>query len=343
MSSQSSPFTVVVSAPIHESGIASLGSIRVLQRHYVPREDEDNVDLMEAIGQADGLIVRGMPVTADLLEKAPRLKIVAKHGAGFDNIDVASASARGIAVTTTGDANAASVAQLAVTLALAAQRLVPAVHASLTSGGYETFRDRIFPDLIDKTVGIVGFGNIGQRTSKIFAGGFGSTILAFDPGVDASVMAEQQVHKFEDLDAMIDQVDVLSLHLPLNDNTRHIVSRDRLRRMKPNAVLVNTARGGVIDEGALFQALDENWIAAAGLDAFENEPLRASPLFKLPNIVLSPHIGGATENSRCQAATMAAQAVLDVLENRRPQYLINPDVWDARDSAPRPSAVAAAR
>lgn len=335
------PPTVVVTAPIHENGIARMGGVRVLQHHYVARGE--NADLIEAIGQADALIVRGMPVTADLLDKAPRLKIVAKHGAGFDNIDVAAASVRGILVTTTGDANTASVAQLAVTLALAAQRLVPTVHASIVAGNYDAFRERIFPDLIDKTVGIVGFGNIGQRTARIFAGGFGSTILAFDPGIDNSTMAREKVRKIEGLDALVEQVDVLSLHLPLNDSTRHIISRDRLRRMKPNAVLVNTARGGVIDEAALFQALDENWIAAAGLDAFENEPLHASPLFELPNIVLSPHIGGATENSRCQAATMAAQAVLDVLENRRPQHLLNPHVWDARNSAPRSSTISIAR
>jgi D-3-phosphoglycerate dehydrogenase len=312
---------VLVTGPIHADGLRKLGDFDLRVHHYDAAKPGGGIP-EEDLAVADALIVRAMPVDIAAIEAAPRLRVVAKHGAGVNNIDVAACQRRGIVVTNTGDANSDSVAQLAVTLILSAQRRIAAVHASVANGSYDLHRQRIFPDLMGRKIGLVGFGAIGQRVARICRMGFEAAVIAYDPAMTPEVMAEAGVEKCTDLDDLFVTCDVVSLHVPLNPATHRMVSAARLALMKPTAVLVNTARGEVVDEAALIEALRKGRIWGAGLDAFETEPLLDSPLFGLSNVILSPHIGGATELSRITAAVRAAECVIEVLAGRTPKYLI---------------------
>ncbi|MBW6399284.1 hydroxyacid dehydrogenase [Roseomonas sp. HJA6] len=317
---------VVVSSPIHPVGI------ELLRRHCEVREVHDGIvsptAMRDALRDADGVIVRSLEVTAELLAQCPRLKIVAKHGAGVDSIDVRAATERGILVANSGNANALGVAEGAVALMLAVLRRVPEVHAIVAGGGFAAKRPTlIFDALWEATVGVIGFGNVGQSVAKMCGKGFDATVLAYDPAVPAETMHAHGAEKMDDLAALLGRADIVTLHLPLMPATRHLIGPIALAAMKPGAILVNTSRGGVVDEAALIHALCDGTIRAAGIDVFEQEPPAAdNPLFSLPNVVLSPHVAGATWAARRRAATRAVEAVLAVLSGRRPEYVINPDV-----------------
>ena len=317
---------VVVSSPINQVGLQLLqADCEVREVHYgvaTPAE------LAQALRDADAVITRSLPVTAELLQGCERLQIIAKHGAGVDTIDVAAASQLGIFVSNTGDANALGVAEHAVALMLATLRRIPEIHGVVAAGGGFAERERmVFGDLYEATVGLVGFGNIGRYTARMCRNGFRARIVAYDPTVSEQDMQAEGAEKAPTLEALLSQADIVSLHLPLTPKTHHLIGAEQFAAMQPHAIIVNTSRGATIDEAALHQALAERRIAGAGIDVFEQEPPSAdNPLFRLSNIVLSPHIGGATLAARRRTATRAAQAVLAVLAGRRPEFLLNPEV-----------------
>ena len=316
---------VVVSSPINEVGVELLRKeCDVRQVFYGVAPD---AELEHALRDADGVITRSLTVTGEMMRRCPRLKVVAKHGAGVDTIDVASATELGIVVANSGDANSLGVAEHAVALMLAVLRRVPEVHAMTAGGGGFAERERmVFGDLWEAEVGLIGFGNIGRSVAQMCAGGFRATVSAYDPMVPADQMAACNVQKLE-LQELLRRSDIISLHLPLTPQTRHIIGTQQFQQMKRDAILVNTSRGGIVDEAALHAALTARTIAGAGLDVFEAEPPRPdNPLLALKNVVLSPHIGGATLAARRRSATRSAQAALAVLSGHWPDYLINPDV-----------------
>lgn len=321
-----SPPVVVVSSPINPAGLELLRSeCEVREVHFGIASD---AEMVQALRDADAVITRSLIVTPALLEQAPKLKIIAKHGAGVDTIDVAAATRLGIAVTNCGDANALGVAEHAVVLMLATLRRLPEIHGIVKAGGGFAERERmVFGDLWEATVGVIGFGNIGRHTASMCRLGFQSRILAYDPVVSRAEIAAEGAEKVDELDALLARADIVTLHLPLIPQTHHLIGRDQFAAMKPGAIIVNTSRGAVIDEAALVDALISRRIAGAGIDVFETEP--PSPdnlLFKAPNVVLSPHIAGATLAARRRVATRAATAALDVLAGRRPQFLLNPEI-----------------
>jgi D-3-phosphoglycerate dehydrogenase len=265
------------------------------------------------------------------MDASPHLKVIAKHGAGVDNIDLAAATERGIVVANVPGGNADAVAEGTVALMLAALRQTPAVHGFVASGGYATRWKLHYGQLWGRTLGLVGIGNVGARVARICADGFKMKVLAYDPLLTAPAVEARGADKVDDLRALLSAADVVSLHLPLTAASFHIIGREELRAMKPTAIIVNTARGPLIDESALTEALTEGQIAGAGLDVFEVEPPAPdAPILRAPNVVLSPHTAGSTDDARRHLAVASAEIALDVFSGRRPAGFLNPEVWDRR-------------
>lgn len=258
-------------------------------------------------------------VDAELLERAPRLRVVANAVVGHEHVDLAACRARGIAVTNTPDVLTGATADLAWALILAAVRRLPQAERSLRAGEFRGwgFWDYLGGDLEGRTLGIFGMGRIGRAVARR-AGGFGMRVV-YHSRTPLSVEDERALGAervaFEELLA---RSDVLSLHAPLTPETRHAFGRDALRRMRPGSVLINTARGALVDEAALVDALREGPLAAAGLDVYEHEPAVHPSLLELPNVVLLPHIGSATRGTRTEMAMLAARNVHAVLGGRPP-------------------------
>jgi D-3-phosphoglycerate dehydrogenase len=318
---------VFIPDPIHTDGVA-----RLAERFIVDQPSAGDSDARRrGFAEADAIIVRNIAVDRAVLDAAPRLKVIAKHGAGVDNIDVAAASAHGIPVANVPGGNADAVAEATVALMLAALRQVPEVHRLVVNGGYAARFTLQFGQLFGRTLGLVGIGNIGARVARICAAGFRMRVLAYDPGLSAAAIAERGAEKTDDLSSLLAKVDVVSLHLPLNERTRHLIGAAEIAQMKPTAILVNAARGPLVDEAALAEALRDNRIAGAGLDVLEVEPPATdNPLLSLRNVVLSPHTAGNTVEAARQLAVASADIVIAALTGRRPEGLLNTEVWEKR-------------
>ena len=272
--------------------------------------EERLIDLLKGVAAA---IVGGVPLTAHVLENASDLKVVSAHGVGVDHIDLDAAAGLGITIANCPGANAASVADLTFGLMIGIARKIPGVERQLRQGGWGRHHGS---ELFQRTLGIIGLGHIGSGVAKR-ALGFDMKVLAYDPYVPR-VPKELPQLKLVSLENVIRRADFVSLHTPLNADTRNIIGPAQLAAMKPGAYLINTARGGLVDEQALFDALDTRKIAGAALDCFANEPPTGSPLLGLDNIVMTPHIGAHTQESIERMGVMAAQNVINVLNGLEP-------------------------
>ncbi len=318
---------VFVPHPIHADGLA-----RLAEHFFVdapPHQDED--DRRRSFEMADAVVVRNIAVDAALIDAMPRLRVIAKHGAGFDNIDIPAATARGIVVASVPGGNADAVAEATVTMMLAALRRVPDVHSMVVGGRYSARWELQFEQLLDRTLGLVGIGNIGARVARICASGFRMRVLAYDPALSAAAVKERGAEKVERLDELLAASDAVSLHLPLTRETRHIIGREELGAMKPTAVLVNAARGPLVDERALAEALREGRIGGAALDVYEVEPPAPdNPILTAPNVVLAPHVAGNSVEAARTLALASADIAISVFCGRRPEGFLNPEVWERR-------------
>lgn len=277
------------------------------------RSPEELSSLLEG---AFGAIVSTDPFTADVLAGATDLRVIARVGVGHDSIDITAATAFGVQVATTPGANEQAVADHTIALMLAALRRIPELDRDVRRGGWNRTGPYAPRQLAGATVGLVGCGAIGRLVAKRLAG-FDVELLIHDPAFgDASVA----------FDELLARSHVVSLHCPLLPGTRHLVGADTLRRMRPDAVLVNAARGAILDEAALVDALRSGTIAAAALDVFELEPPVGSPLLAMDNVVVSPHVAGISTASVAEMTRRATQAVLDVAAGRQPADLVNPSV-----------------
>ena len=256
-------------------------------------------------------------IDAAVLARAPRLRIVANCAVGFDNVDVAACTAAGVAVTNTPDVLTEATAEFAFALILAAARRLPEAGALVRSGQWPGWRlDQLLGvQLAGKTLGIVGLGRIGRAVIRR-GEAFGMRAIWADPHAPGAVS----------LDELFATADVVSLHCPLTPETHHLVNEARLALMKPTAIVVNTARGGCVDERALIEAFAKGRIFGAALDVFEGEPKVDARLRADPRLVLAPHLGSATTETRTKMAELCRDAVIDVLAGRRPKHLVNPDV-----------------
>jgi len=248
-------------------------------------------ELLARLPPCDAIVTGTDALTAEVLAAAPRLKTIAKHGVGLDTVDVEAARARGVTVTTTPGTNHDSVADLALALLLALARDVVAQHTAVAAGGWAP---GVGIELRGRTLGVVGLGRIGREVA-LRAQAFGMAVVAHDPWADAAWAAEHEVELLE-LEALLERADAISLHAPGGE--RPLLAAAELARMKPGALVVNTARGALVDEAALAAALREGRLGGAGLDVFAEEPPVGSPLLGLERVVLTPHVGGRTREAQ---------------------------------------------
>ncbi|MFZ2504533.1 MAG: phosphoglycerate dehydrogenase [Nocardioides sp.] len=267
----------------------------------------DRADLLASIPEADAILVRSATkVDAEALGAAARLKVVARAGVGLDNVDVKAATQSGVMVVNAPTSNIVSAAELAVALMLAAARHISPAHAALRNGEWKRSRYTGI-ELYEKTLGIVGLGRIGVLVAQRLAA-FGMEIIAYDPYVQPGRAAQMGV-RLVDLDTLLAEADFASVHLPKTPETVGLIGAEQLAKVKPSLVLVNAARGGIVDEAALYAALKEGRIAAAGLDVFASEPCTDSPLFELENVVATPHLGASTDEAQEKAGISVAKSV----------------------------------
>jgi len=263
--------------------------------------------------EADGVMVRGTKIREADLARAKKLKIISKQGVGYDNIDVAAAKRHGIPVVRTPGVNKEAVAEMALGLALAVGRRIAELDRRIRTLE-KIDRTRILgTEMWGKTVGIVGVGNIGVRVARKWQAAFECKVLGYDPHKRISF---QQAEKLDDL---LGVAGLVTLHVPLNDETRHMIGRRELALMKPTAILVNTCRGGVVDEAAPYDALKAGRLFGAGIDVWEVETPRVdSRLLELPNVVCTPHAAGGTEETQIRSALQVAAQAVDVLSGKPP-------------------------
>ncbi len=283
-------------------------------------------ELIDGVRAADGLLcLLTDEITAEIMDVNPNLKVISNYAVGYNNIDVAAATQRGIMVTNTPGVLTDATADLTWALLMAVSRRVVEGDALTRAGRFMGWDPMLLlgSDISGKTLGIIGMGRIGQAVARR-AVGFDMKILYYDKAPVPE--AEKYKAEFVSLDELLQEADFVTLHAPLTDETRHIISRRELQLMKRTAYLINTARGPLVDEKALVEALQEGIIAGAGLDVYEYEPRLTDGLAGFPNTVLLPHLGSATLETRTKMATMAAGNLIAALEGKRPPNLVNPEV-----------------
>ena len=267
-------------------------------------------DLIPLLADVDGVVAGLDDYTAEVINAAgPKLKVISRYGVGSDRVDVDAATARGIAVAVTPGANAVAVAELALGLMFGLARAIPALDRAVRAGGWPRSHGL---ELTGKTLGIVGVGAIGRELAKR-AEGIGMTVQGFDPVVDDEAMKAAGIEPVT-MAELLASSDVISLHVPLLDSTRHIIDAAALAAMKKGALLVNTARGGLIDEDAAYDALKSGQLAGLALDAYEVEPPAGSRLFEFDSVIATPHTGAHTDEATAKMAQMAIDNLLAVLK-----------------------------
>jgi len=273
--------------------------------------------LIELLSGVDGAIVGVVPLTARVLENAPQLKVVSAHGVGVDYIDLQAAARLGVIVANCPGANDQSVADLAIGLMVCIARQIPLVDQDVRGGKWGRYEGC---ELWRKTLGLVGLGRIGRAVARR-ALGFDMQVLAYDPYIDEK-QAEAVGVRVTSLEEAIAAADFLSLHAALTEETRHLIGKSELERMKSTSFLINTARGGLVNEEALYTALVEGKLAGAALDVFAAEPPLDSPLLGLKNVVVTPHIGAHTQESIERVGVLAAQNVVQALQTGQPVHRV---------------------
>ena len=282
-------------------------------------------ELLQKIGDYDGLIVRSATqVTADVIEKADNLKAIGRAGIGVDNIDIEAATKRGVIVANAPESNTVAAAEHTLGLMLAAARRIPAADASLKGGEWKRSAFKGV-EVREKTLGLVGLGHVGAIVAR-GALGMGMRVLAYDPYVSEDRMRSMNVDRAASTDEVFENADFISLHVPRTPQTMGLVNEESLGKMKPTAYLINVARGGIVDETDLYNALKEGVIGGAALDVFAEEPTTESPIFSLPNVVVTPHLGASTAEAQDRAGITAAEQVATALKGLVPTHAINAPV-----------------
>ncbi len=301
-------------------------SITIDAREGAPLSEEE---LIEAVKDADAMIaVIPDKINEKVLAAAPNLKIVAHYAVGYDNIDVTTATKNGIYVSNTPGNLTETVAEFSMALMLAVGKKIVEADQYTRDGHYNYWDPMVFLSATfwGKTIGIVGMGRIGFHLAKIAKNGFNMQVLYHDS--QRNDLAEKELGAiYTSMDDLLEKSDFVSLHVPLLPSTHHLITSRELKKMKPTAFLINTSRGPVVEEDALFVALRDKWIEGAAIDVYEKEPQMYKGLRELPNVILTPHIASATREARIQMAKMAADNVVEVLINKRPPLnLVNNDV-----------------
>jgi len=288
--------------------------------------------IIEKIKDCEGILtLLTDKIDAEIMDKAPKLRIISNYAVGYDNIDVKSATQRGIMVTNTPGVLTETTADLAFALILATARRIVEADKFTRSGKWKSWGPMLFlgRDVYGATLGIIGLGRIGQAVARR-AKGFNMKVIYYSRKRKEDVERELGV-EYRELHSLLREADIVSIHTPLTEETYHLIGEKELSLMKPTAILINTARGAVVDQKALYKALKERRIFGAGLDVYEKEPIDADdPLMELDNVVLLPHIGSASVETRGRMARMAAENLLAGLRGEKPPNLVNPEVLEAK-------------
>ncbi|MBT3926759.1 MAG: hydroxyacid dehydrogenase [Rhodospirillaceae bacterium] len=317
---------VIIHDAIDPAALELLNSRPGMQ--IVTLEREERARLRTEISDADSIILRYLPLDADDIRAARNMKVISRHGVGYDNVDMAAANECGIPVATIGDANSLTVAELALYLMLAAAKQGLGYDKSVRAGDWWQAREAARTiELYGKTLLVVGFGRIGKLVAPR-CHAFGMNVTVCDPYIAQNLITDAGFTPAADFNEALGQADIITLHTPLNDETRHMIDARALERMKAGALLVNTSRGPVVDGQALSDALSAGHIYAAGIDVFEEEPPPTSnPLFAHDNTILTPHIGGLTRECFHRSAIRCAQNTLDAIDGKLDKaFVVNPEV-----------------
>ncbi len=293
-----------------------------------PKQLSTEDEMLDFCRTFDGLLLSATePITRNVIEGMPNLKVLARYGIGVDNVDLKAATERGVFVTNVPDYGLDEVADHAFTLVLATSRKLFRIDRAMKREESDVFQKIVRPlnSPSAQVLGLLGFGNIGRRVAAR-AKPFGYKVIAFDPWVKRWDFSFLGVERVTSLGELLSRSDVISIHVSLGSDSKKMIGEKEIRLMKPSSYIVNTSRGAVIDEGALIRALREGWIAGAGLDVLEKEPIgKGNPLLGLDNVILTPHISWYTEQSEVRLRTEAARAVADALSGRTPEFVVNPD------------------
>jgi D-3-phosphoglycerate dehydrogenase len=322
---QTNPVLLEKILPYEKAELAKVGA----ELRYAPCNTPDDV---VAAGRDADVIIHpgGVKLTRSVFSQLPRCKGIVLSKVGFDNVDIAAATERGIIVANMPDGWTNEVADVALGLLLALNRQIVALNNNLKTKGWQAAWAAIrpMPAMRAMTLGIIGFGRIGQATARR-AQAFGMNVIAYDPLLEGHIFASCNVEQVE-FEDVLRRSDALSLHMQLTDRTRNMIDAKALRMMKPTAVLINTARGGVVDEPALIKALQEGWIAGAGLDVLAKEPCDPdNPLLAMDNVVVIPHTAGVSTAVFEEHRVKPVAEVIRILSGRppRPEAFVNPEVW----------------
>lgn len=317
---QTSMTRILITDPLAEEGLSTLEAAEGIG--FDVRTGLSPAELSAAVGDYDGMIIRsGVNVTADVLANPGKLRAIARAGVGVDNVDLDAATAAGVLVMNTPDANTLSTAEHTMAMMLALHRRIAAADAHVRCGQWNR-KAFVGEQLAGKTLGIVGFGRVGRAVAER-ALAFDMRVLAFDPFLRSETALDGRVTVVRDFKALLPEVDVLTLHAAMTDDTKHLINKDSIAQMRPTAMIVNCARGGLIDEAALAEALTNGKLSGAALDVFGNEPPADSPLLTCDNAVLSPHLGASTRQAQTAVSTDAVAAMLDYLQNGTIRNAVN--------------------
>ncbi len=316
-------YHVLVPDNVHPSALDVLNNAEGLQITAPGQMSRD--ELLAALPEADALIIRSASkIDAEALAVATKLKLIARAGVGVDNVDLTVATEHGIIVMNTPDGNTVSTAEMTFGLMLALARQIPQAHATMTAGKWDR-KKFMGVELRGKTLGVVGFGRIGRAVAKR-ALAFEMTVIAFDPYIPADLAADLGV-ELVDLDTLYKRSDFITLHAVLTDETRDMVNAETLAKMKDGVRIVDAARGALINEADLAEALKSGKVAGAALDVYPTEPPPTDdPLIGLPNVVHTPHLAASTEDAQVTVAVDAAKLIVDALLNGKYANVVNPDV-----------------
>lgn len=320
---------VAVTRRIPRIGIDLLENDPNIELRVHDSDDPPNPQELELLlSGADGVLsLLSERYTGDVLDTYPTIRVLSNFGVGFDNIDVDAATARGVAVCNTPGVLTAATAEIAWALLMAAARRVPEAYGLVKDGKWQSWGPTVLlgQPVVGQTIGIVGYGRIGQEVANM-ARGFGMRVLAWDRSPHSK---PQDGVEFVELGELLSQSDFVTVHVPLTEETTHLIDAEALGQMKPNAILINTARGPVVDQEALVEALRTGTIWAAGLDVTTPEPLPMEhALHSLPNCLILPHIGSATITARDAMSSLAARNLLAVLNGKMPPHIVNPSVFE---------------
>ena len=321
---------VLVSDALSETAVQIFRD-RGVDVDYMPKLGKDKEKLLEIIGQYDGLAIRSATKVSDkVLEAATRLKVIGRAGIGVDNVDIPAASKRGVIVMNTPFGNSITTAEHAIAMMFAIARELPEANASTHAGKWEKSRF-MGVELFNKTLGVIGAGNIGCIVCDR-AVGLKMKVVAYDPFLSDERAKQLGVTKVE-LDELLARADFITLHVPLTDKTRNILSRESLAKTKKGVRIINCARGGLIDEAALLEALNSGHVAGAALDVFEVEPATENPLFGHPNVVCTPHLGASTTEAQENVALQVAEQMSDYLVSGAVSNALNMPSVTAEEAA----------